>query len=374
MLLIFHALFFILNSINKTMRIFIVTTPIGVFALDESNKIVSFRPFPKDPSKIAEKIRASETKIIEEEQEIVKEFSKGKYEIVFSLKKEGVKNFEPGNKAEVFVKENLRALAIEKGIFKDQVEFNELLSKVGVELSKEKMKVVISRDALIVQGVRAVEEIEKTLNVFIERLREWYSFHFPEMSKAIKSHEKFVNLVAKFGSREKIEDPEISLLAEKSIGMNLSSEDIKTLQFFAQKIIELQKLHEELAGYVEKITREIAPNFAELATPMLAAKFISKAGGLERVAKMASSTIQLLGSEKALFRYLHGKGKPPKHGLIFNHPLIQKAPAKFRGKIARVLASKLSMAAKIDFFTGKYKADELKKELEERVKEILSSK
>jgi nucleolar protein 56 len=356
------------------MRIFIVTTPIGVFALDESNKIVSFRPFPKDPSKIAEKIRASETKIIEEEEEIVKEFSKKKCEIIFSVKKEGVENFEPGNKAEVFVKENLRSLAIEKGIVKDQVEFNELLTKVGIELSKERMKAAISRDALIIQGVRAVEEIEKTLNIFVERLREWYSIHFPEMDKAVKSHEKFVNLVAKFGSREKIEDPEISLLAEKSIGIDLREEDIKIFQLFAQKILEMRRLYEELTKYIEKVTREVAPNFSELATPLLAAKLISKAGGLEKLAKLSSSSIQLMGSEKALFRYLHGKGKPPKHGLIFNHPLIQKSPAKSRGKIARVLASKLSMAAKIDFFTGKYKADELKRELEERVKEILSSK
>jgi nucleolar protein 56 len=268
----------------------------------------------------------------------------------------------------------LRSLAIEKGIVKDQVEFNELLTKVGIELSKERMKAAISRDELIIQGVRAVEEIEKTLNIFVERLREWYSIHFPEMDKAVKSHEKFVNLVAKFGSREKIEDPEISLLAGKSIGIDLREEDIKIFQLFAQKILEMRRLYEELTKYIEKVTREVAPNFSELATPLLAAKLISKAGGLEKLAKLSSSSIQLMGSEKALFRYLHGKGKPPKHGLIFNHPLIQKSPAKSRGKIARVLASKLSMAAKIDFFTGKYKADELKKELEERIKEVLSSK
>jgi nucleolar protein 56 len=356
------------------MRAFIVTTSIGVFALDESNKIISFKPFPKDPAKIAEKLLASETKIIEEEEQIIKELSKGKYEFIFPVKKEGVEKFEIGSKAEAFIKENLRNLAIEKGIVKNQAEFNELLAKIGVELTKLKIKKAISRDALIVQGIRAVEEIEKTLNVFTERLREWYSFHFPEMSKAVKSHEKFVNLVAKFGSREKIKDPEISLLAEKSIGMSLSNEDIKILQLFAQKIAELQKMRDELTKYVEKITREVAPNFAELATPLLAAKLISKAGSLEKLSKLSSSSIQLMGAEKALFRYLHGKGKPPKHGLIFNHPLIQKAPAKFHGKIARILASKLSMAAKIDFFTGKYKADELKKELEERIKEVLSSK
>jgi nucleolar protein 56 len=354
------------------MRAYIVATPIGVFAVDESNKIISFKPFPKDPAKIAEKLATSESKTIEEEEEMVKELSKD-YEIVFSAKKEGVEKFEIGSKAEAFIKENLRSLAIEKKVVKDHAELNELLTKIGIELTKLKMRKLALRDKLVVQAIRAVEEVEKIVNVLTERLREWYSLHFPEMNRAIKSHEKFISLVSKFGSREKIADPELALLAEKSVGMSLNEDDIKILQLFATQISEIKELHEKLTKYVEELTKTVAPNFAELATPLLAAKLISKAGSLEKLAKMSSSGIQLLGAEKALFRFLHSKGKakPPKYGIIFSHPLIQKAPTKFHGKIARVLASKLSMAAKIDFFTGKYKADELKKELEERIKEIL---
>ena len=109
---------------------------------------------------------------------------------------------------------------------------------------------------------------------------------------------------------------------------------------------------------------------------MIAAKLIAKAGALERLSRMPSSTVQLMGSEKSLFRFLKSKGrsKSPKFGLIFNHPLIQNAPREKQGKVARLLASKLSIAARIDYYSKDYKADEMKRELEMKVKRIISSK
>lgn len=353
------------------MRVYIVTTFIGCFALNEKNEIILFRPFPKNPEKIAKKLQLVE--LIEEEKEIIDKLKeKGYKEFVFSRAKKGFLS-EPKNKAEEYVRQNLSKLAIKYKFVENLVEFNKILTQINIELTKMKIKKAISRDKLIVQTIRAIEEIEKSINIFVERIREWYSLYFPEMDRAVKSHERFISLVASFGLKEKIKDPELSLLAEKSMGVDLKTEDIKIIRFFAQKASELYKLKNDLTKYLEKIVKEVAPNFSELATPILAAKLISKAGSLEKIAKMSSSTIQLIGAEKALFRYLRGKGKPPKYGLIYNHPLIQKSPLKKRGKVARVLASKLSMAAKIDYFSGKYKADQLKKELEERIKEILSS-
>lgn len=357
------------------MRAYIITTFLGVFGVSEKNKIISFLQFPKDPEKIAEKLRLSENEIIEEEKKVQTELWKKKYrEFVFSVRKHGVKHAEPGNKAETFIKENLRKIAIGKKFVKDQTEFNQLLTKVNLELTKVKIKKAIGRDRLIIQVNGAIEELNKTINIFIERLRELYGLHFPEMDRILKNHEKFAKIVKKYGSREKIEDIELKHFAGKSIGMDLKEEDIKSIQLFAEKILELYKLRESLAKYLEKLVKDIAPNFTELAGPMLAAKLIAKAGGLDKLAKAASSTIQLLGSEKALFRYLHGRGKSPKYGILFSHPLIQNSPQKHRGRIARTLASKLSIAAKMDFYSKEYKGDKLKKELEERVKEILSSK
>jgi nucleolar protein 56 len=355
------------------MKAYIVTTFIGCFAVNENNKILLFKPFPKNPERIAEKLKLSELEIINEEKQLQNElWKKGYKEFIFSVRKAGAKHVEPNNKAEQFIRENLRKLAVKKKFVKDQVEFNQLLTKVNLELTKVKIKRAIERDRLIIQTNGAIEDLNKSINIFVERLREFYGLHFPEMDRIISNHEKYVKTISKFGSREKIEDRELKDLAQKSMGIDLKEEDIKIIQFFADKILELYELRENLSKYLEKLVKEIAPNFSEIAGPMLAAKLIAKAGGLGKLAKMPSSTVQLLGAEKALFRFLHGKGKSPRFGIIFNHPMIQNAPERLKGRVARVLASKLSIAAKMDCYSKEYKADKLKQELEKKVKKILS--
>jgi len=359
------------------MKAFIVTTFIGTFGVSEDNKIISFKPFLKDPTKMAEKLKLSEFEIIEEEKQLRQEiFRKGYKLFIFCVRKTGVKHAEPGNAAENFVKENLRKLAIEKKFVKDQVEFNQLLTKVNLELTKVKIKKSIGRDSLVIQANGAIEELDKSVNIFIERLREFYGLHFPEMDRTVSSHEKYAKLVEKYGSREKIEDPDLKQLAQRSMGIDLTEEDVKAAQSLATQILYMYKLREKLSEYSEKLLKEVAPNFSALAGPQLASKLIAKAGGLDKIAKMASSTIQLLGAEKALFRYLHSRSKTrsPKYGIIFSHVFIQNAPQDKRGKIARLLASKLCIAARMDYYSKEYKADNLKKDLEERVKDILSSK
>ncbi|HDH91479.1 MAG TPA: C/D box methylation guide ribonucleoprotein complex aNOP56 subunit [Candidatus Aenigmarchaeota archaeon] len=355
------------------MRAYIVTTPIGCFGVEENNKIISFRLFPKDPEKIAEKLKVLQEKILEEEREVEEELKKkGFKQIFFSVARKGVKSI-PGSEAEKFIKSNLRKIAVEKGFVKDEIEFNQLLVQVNVQLAKKRIKESIKKDRIVVQVNGAIEEIDKTINILVERLREWYGLHFPELNKTVKSHEKFAKIVKNFGKREKIKDPELKKIAESSMGTDFEDEDIRAVKLLAQQILELYALREKLQKYLEKLLKKVAPNLAEIAGPMLAAKLIAKAGSLLKLAKMPSSTIQLLGAEKSLFRYLHGKGKPPKYGLIFTHPLIQKAPKKHRGKIARAIASKLSMAVKIDYYSREYKGDKLKKDLEEKVKRILGS-
>jgi nucleolar protein 56 len=357
------------------MRVFLVTTIIGVFGVSEDKKIIYFEPFPKNPERIAEKIRSSEKEILEEEKKVEEELKKKGYEeIFFSVKKPGVKNFELKSDAEQFVRENLRNLAIDYKFVKDQVEFNQLLTKINIELTKTKIKKAIEKDSIAIQLVRIIEDIDKMINVFVERLREFYSLHFPEMDKLVQDHKKYLKMIVNFGSREKIEDQELKQIAQRSMGADFNEEEIKTVQSIAVEILRFYKLRDDLTEKLEKILKEVAPNFTELAGPMLSAKLIAKAGGLEKLAKMPSSAIQLMGAEKSLFRFLHGKGKSPRFGLIYNHPFVLNAPEKLKGKIARILASKLSIAAKLDFYSKEYKGDKLKKELEEKVKKALSSK
>lgn len=359
------------------MRAYIVTTIIGVFGVDEKNKIITFKPFAKNPAEIAEKTKLSEIEMIDEETQVRDELGKKGYRIfIFGYRKTGVKHVEPNNQAENFIKDNIRKLALDYKFIKDQIEFNQILTKINLELTKVKIKRAIERDSFIIQVNGAIEEIDKSVNILSERLREWYGLHFPEMDRIIDKHEKYAKIIERFGDRKNIEDPELSLIKEKSMGVDITEDDMKTIQLFAGRILEFYKLRESLSKYLEKVLKEVAPNFTEIAGHMLSAKLIAKAGGLDKLAKMASSTIQLLGSEKALFRFLHSKKKTgsPKYGILFSHPLIQNSPQQHRGKIARLIAAKLSIAAKMDYYSKEYRGDKMKLELQEKIKEILSSK
>lgn len=357
------------------MRAYIVTTFIGSFALDENNKIVSFKLFPKDPAKAAEKYKLSEIEVIDEEKLLTTEiWKRGFKDFIYAVRKPEIHHAEPGNAAETFVKENLRKLAVDYKFVKDQSEFNQFLTKLNVELTKVKIRKAVGRDSLIMQAIGATEELDKSLNILIERLREWYGLHFPEMDRIITNHETFAKIVENFGNRKNIEYEEVKKIKNDSMGIELKEEDTKTIQEMAKQITELYALREKIAKYIDKTLEEVAPNMREIAGPMLAAKLIAKAGGLEKIAKFPSSTIQLLGSEKALFRFLHGKGKSPKYGIIFSHPLIQNAPFEKKGKMARILAAKLSLAAKVDFYSHEDRSEKMKKDLNEKVKEVLSAK
>lgn len=351
------------------MRAYIITTFLGVFGVDENNKIVGFVSFEKDAKKIARKLKESELGIIEEEKKLQNMlWKKGFKEFVYPFNKKDVKHVESNSQAENFIKENLLKIALERKIVKDEQEFNDLFREVSIELTKVEVKVAVKRDALIVQAVRALDEIDKIINTFSERLREWYGLHFPELNRQVSSHEKFAKLVANFGKRENMED--FRKIAEESLGIEISEEDEKILKEYASLLVKLFELRENLEKYITNSIKEISPNFAELATPLLAARILSKAGSLEKLAKAPSSLIQLIGAEKALFRYLHGKGKSPKHGLIYLHPYVQNAKEEDRGKIARILANKISLAIRIDYYTKEDRREELKKDLEKRIKEI----
>ncbi len=357
------------------MRAYIVTTIIGVFGVNDKNKIMAFRQFAKDSKQIAEKMKLSEIELIEEERQVRDELGKKKYRIfIFGNRKSGVKNVEPNNPAENHVKENLRKLAVDYRFVKDQIEFNQLLTKVNLELTKVKIKKAVTRDSFIIQANGAIEEIDKAVNILSERLREWFGLNFPEMDRAVSNHEAYAKLVQKFGQRKNFEDPELNHFKDNSMGADLSEEDEKIIREYAGKILEMYKAREELSEYMEKTMKEVAPNFTDIAGSTIGAKLIAKAGGLEKLSKMASSTIQLLGAEKSLFRFLHGKGKSPRFGILYNHPFVIKSPEKHKGKIARLVAAKLSIAAKMDYYSKEYRGDKLKKELEKKVKEILSSK
>jgi len=275
-------------------------------------------------------------------------------------------------------------LAVSEGFANSVEEYYSKLHDIMLEYTRRKLrKEAQKRDLLAVQAIRAIDDIDKTINLYMGRLREWYSIHFPELDELVREHVDYARIVYEIGHRneitvEKLMDigfsrenaEKIYEASRKSIGADLSDFDINYIKTLAGIIINLYDLRKTLEDYIEAIMKEVAPNLTALVGAKLGARLLSLAGGLENMAKLPASTIQVLGAEKALFRALRTGGKPPKHGIIFQHPAIHRSPRWQRGKIARALASKLAIAAKIDYFSGRLVGDKLRKELEERVEEI----
>lgn len=237
---------------------------------------------------------------------------------------------------------------------------NAFLSDFSVALSTKRLQGAIGRDKLVVQSVRSLDDLNRAINVFSERLYEWFSLHYPEMKNA-----NVVELVSKHGRRENISG------FQKSVGVDLTDEDEKALREFAYTIQNLNREKTELEKYISAAMADVAGNFSSLIDPLLAARLMALAGSLEKLARMPASTIQLLGAEKALFRHLHEKGKSPKYGILYNSEMIQRAPAAAKGKVARALSSKLMLAARIDYYSGRDDREKLKRELEEEIRKVM---
>lgn len=336
--------------------------PIGIFALDESNRLLTFKPFPKDPAKMASLFARAQQECIEEELELAKELELQGYGVAFGIQKPGV---EVDKRALNYVREHFRELALN---YYSELELNELLSLVAIELTKLRMRKAMGRDKFVIHAIRVIEELDKCINQLATRLCYGYGLHFPELEEVVQDHRQYAELVLRYGRRQNI--PGYEELASQSTGAELEDADLEHLRSLAEQVMELYELRERAIAYLEQAVRSVAPNLTALTDPLLASKLISAAGSLERLAHLPSSTVQLLGSEKALFRYLRGKGKSPKYGYIFLHPLIQRAPPSLRGRIARALASKLTIAARIDYYTKEDRSAKLKADLEQKLRSI----
>ncbi|MFH1786787.1 MAG: hypothetical protein ABH829_04020 [archaeon] len=228
------------------------------------------------------------------------------------------------------------------------MNLEEIRQKAFADARKGLRKSFAKKDAQVIQAISALDDVDKDVNVFVERLREWYSLHFPELDSVVKDHRKYSEY-AFAGPRTEIEDRKIKNMAEKSVGAELGEDEYKIIRRYAGQALEMYKLRDDIEKYVDKSMKRLAPNISELAGPTVGARLIKLAGSLENLARMPSSTIQVLGAEKALFRHLKTGANPPKYGVIFQVDAIHGADKPKRGRIARMLAAKLAIAARIDY-------------------------
>jgi nucleolar protein 56 len=328
----------------------------GLFVFNEENKLIKFRLFDKNPEEMAKKL-----------------YSLEKGEEISELKelKEEFKDLEvkQPNQATEFLRRNLREIVLKSGFVDNEAEFNQMLSSFSMAKAKLSISEIERRDKLIIQTVSSLTDLERISNTMTERLREWYGLHYPELE--IKDHERFAERIAEKGSREGFEN------FEKSMGMKLKEEDIRILQEYASQLKGIYVLKKSIEKYLDKVVPEEVPNLNALLGSVLAARLLSLAGSLERLAKMPSSTIQLLGSEKTLFKFLKSKEKnkrPPRFGLLYLHPDISTNKRELQGKIARLLSSKLTLAARADFYSKKDLSRELLEDYKKKLEEILKSR
>ena len=238
-----------------------------------------------------------------------------------------------------------------------------------------------SPDLHIIQAINSLDEIDKIANGLSSRLREWYGLHFPELDNMIDSINGYAQIVMA-GKRESLSKqvfeeagfPEskvdmLSLILSKSRGGDISDVNLTIVQSIAKQILDFHELRKKLEEHIESEMQEIAPNLSAILGTAVGARILGRAGSLKRMASLPASTIQVLGAEKALFRSLKTGSQPPKHGLLFQHAMVHAAPRWQRGKIARAVAAKAVIAARVDVY-GEGLNQTLLEKLNVRVDEI----
>ncbi|MFB6227640.1 MAG: NOP5/NOP56 family protein [Halobacteriales archaeon] len=239
------------------------------------------------------------------------------------------------------------AAAVEAGFADDEEDYYGILHEATVHAAREAARErERSADQQLIHGVRTMDELAETTNELAERLAEWGGSAFDEADTGVAYAREVAD-----------RDPDGS-----------TEERIVAL---AERIVDLEAEREALRAFVEAETPSIAPNLAAIAGPVLGARLIALAGGLESLARMPSGTVQVLGAEDALFAHLQGRATSPKHGVIYTHEYVRGTRPEERGSTARALAGKLTIAARVDHYSGERKPD-IDAELDERIERIRS--
>ena len=327
------------------------TTWFGTFILDDDGQIAEKSLFPKNEKEIASRLALIDKgEVLAEEEELADgrelEVSEKRLELLGTF----VEFQQPDIKPEDF-------------------EFNmTLLNKAMLSRGREKVKASTSPDEQIIQAIRSIDDLTKIINLMSERLHEWHELNFPELTGLVNEGQ-YVELIAEFGDRKSILDSGKITFGE-SMGAEISVADAEAIKLLANNILVTTQRRDEMEKYIGSRMDDVAKNTAYLAGPLVGARLISLTGGIDRLSKLPSSTIQLLGAEKALFKHLKDNARPPKHGVIFQHPIIHRAPPWQRGKIARAFAAKITIAVKMDRYGSNFIGPELEEQLNKRVEDI----
>ncbi|KAI6097935.1 Nop-domain-containing protein [Pisolithus croceorrhizus] len=259
---------------------------------------------------------------------------------------------------------------------------------LGHSYSRAKLKFNVNRiDNMIIQAIALLDQLDKDVNLFAMRVREWYGYHFPELIKLVPDNYTYARAAQFIGDKDTLTEDKLSELtsivgddstlarnildaARGSMGSSISDIDMLNISAFATRVVSIADYRKSLISYLTEKMNLVAPSLTALLGERIGARLISHAGSLTNLSKYPASTVQILGAEKALFRALKTKGNTPKYGLLYHSSFIGRADPRHKGRISRFLANKCSIAARIDCYsdhpTSKF-GEALRDQVEERL-------
>ncbi|CAK9781716.1 putative pre-rRNA processing protein [Cutaneotrichosporon oleaginosum] len=243
----------------------------------------------------------------------------------------------------------------------DQKDLNTMALGLGHSLSRFKLKFSTDKvDTMVIQAIALLDDLDKEINIYSMRVKEWFGWHFPEMGKIITDNLAYARVVKAMGFRTNAATTDFSMIlpeeleasikqaAELSMGTEISDTDMAHINSLCDQVISITEYRTQLSEYLSNRMKAIAPNLTALVGELVGARLISHAGSLMNLAKFPASTVQILGAEKALFRALKTKHDTPKYGIIYHASLVGQAPQKLKGKMARMTATKASLSIRVD--------------------------
>ena len=376
------------------MKCYVIDTLTGVYAIDDGGNFLNYIDFMSDVQKAVTFYNFLDEKLITNDY---KDFmndlvTSGFDEFAFDnrkLKELTTQSLKFSSSLEISSLEfrNFR-LSLEDQLKK--IGINKLESEITFFFKNTKEQLIRKKisefggksDVEIIQIIETLNILKKSISLFSSRLKEWYGLHFPELTdNLIEDNIIISRMVSALGNRDNFTYDNIEQnfnfnearikaivkLASHSMGADIN---LTVLKNYANEIISLDNFRQELEQHLDILMEKLAPNLFTLVGGLIGAKLIAKAGSLKKLAFMPASRVQLLGAEKALYRFLKTGDKRPKHGLIFQWNLIRGSKPHNRGKISRVISGKIGISAKVDYFGGEFVADVLSKDINEKIQEI----
>jgi nucleolar protein 56 len=343
---------------------FVIVTELGI-VVSENNTVTKSFAFDNPASEFVEAKsgKLKNNSVVDYLRGLNSGFFLNDDALLKTLKKEGLDVQMMSEKQSDEIQSNKPQILVDAGFAKNVGDAMSKLRDFALALSASKVtEVSQSPDLHVIQAINALDELDVMINGLSSRLREWYGLHFPELDNIIDSINGYAQIVIA-GNRASLTDkvyqdagfPDskvqmLSVIQQKSKGGDISPENLAIVQSIAKQILDMTKTRNAIEAHIEAQMKSIAPNVAAILGTAVGARILAKAGNIKKLATLPASTIQVLGAEKALFRALKTGTQPPKHGILFQHPIVHAAPRWQRGKMARAIASKAAIAARVDVY------------------------